>query len=130
MPLLSTREVLNLKLGTLLLDDLRALARHLGIAATGKVAEIAKRIFNSNPDETVIDHFIKQRFIEIIERRRAIISDNELKAELMKVETFSWGAVQGQLDQKIQSEYVRQFVRYSDLLQNVRDKLHSEVTNY
>lgn len=48
----------------------------------------------------------------------------------MKVKTFSWGVVQGQLDQKIQTEYVRRIVRYGDLLNNVRAKLHDDVTNY
>jgi len=48
----------------------------------------------------------------------------------MKIETFSWGVVQGQLDQKIQTEYVRRIVRYEDLLNNVKAKLHDEVTNY
>jgi len=48
----------------------------------------------------------------------------------MKIETFSWGVVQGQLDQKIQTEYVRRIVRYEDLLNNVKAKLHDDVTNY
>jgi len=66
----------------------------------------------------------------LINPRRAIISDEDLKRELMKVKTFSWGVVQGQLDQKIQAEYVRKFVRYDDLLNNVKAKLHDDVTNY
>ncbi|OPX17466.1 hypothetical protein BXT86_06395, partial [candidate division WOR-3 bacterium 4484_100] len=37
---------------------------------------------------------------------------------------------QGQLDQKIQAEYVRRFVRYDDLLNNVKAKLHNDVSNY
>jgi len=53
-----------------------------------------------------------------------------LKKELMKVKTFSWGVVQGQLDQKIQAEYVRRFVRYEHLLNNVKATLHDDVTNY
>jgi hypothetical protein len=48
----------------------------------------------------------------------------------MKVKSFSWGVVQGQLDQKIQTEYVRKFVRYDDLVGNVRGRLHDEVTSY
>ncbi len=48
----------------------------------------------------------------------------------MKVKTFSWGVVQGQLDQKIQAEYVRRIVRYEDLLSSVKAKLHDDVTNY
>jgi hypothetical protein len=38
--------------------------------------------------------------------------------------------VQGQLDQKIQTEYVRRIVRYKDLLNNVKAKLHNDVKNY
>lgn len=37
---------------------------------------------------------------------------------------------EGQLDQKIQTEYVRRFVRYDELLNNVKAKLHDDVTNY
>ena len=48
----------------------------------------------------------------------------------MKVKTFSWGVVQGQLDQKIQSEYVRRIVRYEDLINSVKARLHDDVTNY
>lgn len=59
-----------------------------------------------------------------------MISDEDLKEELMKVKTFSWGVVQGQLDQKIQAEYVRKIIRYEDLLNSVKAKLHSDVLNY
>lgn len=38
--------------------------------------------------------------------------------------------VQGQLDQKIQSEYVRRFTRYNDLLESVKARLHEDITNY
>jgi len=48
----------------------------------------------------------------------------------MKIETFSWGVVQGQLDQKIQAEYVRRIVRYEDLINRVKAKLHDDVTKY
>jgi len=40
------------------------------------------------------------------------------------------GVVQGQLDQKIQTEYVRKIVRYEDLINNVKAKLQGDVTNY
>ncbi len=48
----------------------------------------------------------------------------------MKVKEFKWGIVQGQLDQKIQNEYVRKFVRYNDLIESVKNKLHPDITNY
>jgi len=130
MPLLSQKEVLNLKLGCIRVSQLKILASELGISNSGKSTEIIKRIFERQPNEEIINDFIRQRHTERIKERRVIISDEDLKKELMRVKTFSWGVVQGQLDQKIQAEYVRRFVRYDELLNNVKAKLHDDVTNY
>ena len=130
MPLLSQKEVLNLKLSCIKVLQLKMLASELDISNRGKATEIIKRIFERQPNDEIINEFIKQRYTERIKERRIIISDDALKRELMKVKTFSWGVVQGQLDQKIQAEYVRRIVRYDDLLNNVKAKLHDDVTNY
>jgi len=130
MPLLSQKEVLNLKLSCIKAPQLRTLALNLGLSNKDSVTEIIKRISESYPDEKRINAFIKQKYTEAIQERRKIISDEDLKKQLMKVEIFSWGVVQGQLDQKIQTEYVRKIVRYEELLNNVRAKLHDDVTNY
>jgi len=130
MPLLSEKEVLNLKLSCIRLPQLKTLALNLGTSKRGSATEIVKRILGVQPDVKIIDEFIRQKYTERIRERRSIISDEDLKEELMRVETFSWGVVQGQLDQKIQAEYVRRIVRYEDLLNNVKAKLHDDVTNY
>jgi len=130
MSLISQKEVLNLKLSCIPLPQLKMLAQNLGINNTGSAPEIIKRIFEQHINEKIINEFIKQRYAEIIQERRAFIADEDLKKELMKVKTFAWGVVQGQLDQKIQTEYVRRIARYEDLLKNVKAKLHDDVTNY
>ena len=130
MPLLGQKEVLNLKLSCIKAGQLKILASKLGVSNRGKATEIIKRIFERQPNEEIVNEFIKQRYRERIKERRAIISDEDLKKELMKVKTFSWGVVQGQLDQKIQSGYVRKFVRYNELINNVKVRLHNEITNY
>jgi len=130
MPFLSQKEVLNLKLGCIRLPELRILALNLGISKKGTATKIIKKILEERPNEELIDEFIKQKYAERIKERRAVISDEDLRRELLKVKTFSWGVVQGQLDRKIQAEYVRRFVRYDDLLRNVEAGLHEEVTNY
>ena len=130
MALFTKKEVLTKKLSSIKVAQLRELASQLGVSNRGSASEIIKRILKSNPDETKIDTFIVQKYRELVEARRSIISDDDLKKELLKVKTFSWGVVQGQLDQKIQSEYVRRIVRYNDLLKNVKDKLHDDITNY
>jgi len=130
MPLLSPKEVLKLKLSCINVPLLRNLAHNLGVNNTGTGAEIIKRILRQGVSADIIDRFIKEMYSERIKERRAVISDEDLKKELTKVKDFSWGTVQGQLDQKIQSEYVRVFVRYDELLRNVEAQLHPDVTNY
>lgn len=130
MPLLSQKEVLNLKLSSIPSAQLRELSFGLGINRRGKITEIIKRLLEEKIDEKTIDKFIKQQYEEKVKERRALITNTDLQNELMKVKTFSWGVVQGQLDQKIQTGYVRKFVRYEDLLANVRAALHDDVTNY
>lgn len=130
MPLLSQKEVLNLKLSSIPVSQLRELALSMGINDTGSGAELIKRLLIHSIDEQIVNKFIKQKYIKRIQDRRKIISDDELKEELMRVKSFSWGVVQGQLDQKIQAEYVRIFVRYDDLLNSVKAQLHEDVTKY
>lgn len=82
-------------------------------------------------DTAFVDEFIKAKYAEQVRiRREVIISDEDLLAELRKVKAMDWGVVQGQLDGKIQREYVRKFARYDDLVRGVADKLHAEITNY
>lgn len=50
--------------------------------------------------------------------------------ELHKVETFQWGVVQGQLDNKIQVQYVRKYHRYENLLSHVENELYGSVKDY
>lgn len=130
MPLYSKKEVLNLKLKSIPSLHLKILAKNLNISNAGTSSKIIAGILNSNPDETKIDQFIKQKYNEKVQKRKQIISDNDLKRELLNVKSFNWGVVQGQLDQKIQTEFVRKFVRYNDLINEVTSKLHDEVTNY
>jgi len=130
MPLLSQKEVLNLKLSCIPLPQLKILSQNLGINNTGSATEIIKRVLEKQPNEKTIEEFIKRKYSARIQEQRAIISDEDLKKELLKVKTFSWGVVQGQLDQKIQTEYVRRIVRYEDLLNNVKAKLYGDLTNY
>lgn len=126
--LLSKKELINLKLNSLRLKELKELAKSLGIDSKGKASDLIKQLIDL-PEEK-IDNFIKLKYQEYVEVRRRMISDEELKKELMKVKEFRWGVVQGQLDQKIQTEYVRRFVRYNDLIEGVKNKLHDEITHY
>ena len=130
MPLLSRKEVLNLKLSSIPKEELRTLASHFALSGQGSAADIVKELIGVEPNEDYVNQFIKNEYAKRIEKRRARISDEDLQNELKKVNDFSWGVVQGQLDQKIQSQYVRQIVTYEDLVSSVVADLHDEITNY
>ena len=126
--LVSKKELANLKLRSIKSDDLRELAESLGLHTKGTVSDLIKRLIDVPQDK--IDKFIKKKYRKLIEERQRLISDDSLKRELLKVKDFRWGVVQGQLDQKIQTEYVRRFVRYEELLQGVKSKLQDDITHY
>ena len=130
MPLLSKKEVRQLKLSSIPLAKLKEFAIGERQSGSGSSSDIIKRLIDINNIDNTIDQFIKRQYETRIAERRDLISDEDLIKELHKVKEFSWGVVQGQLDQKIQSEYVRKIVRYDDLISNVKANLHEEVTSY
>ncbi len=126
--LVSKKELTNLKLKSIKSDDLKELAGILGVDAKGTASNLIKKLILTPQNK--IDEFIKRKYQAQIKERRKLISDEDLKQELLKVKEFRWGVVQGQLDQKIQTEYVRRFVRYDDLISGVKSKLHDDITHY
>jgi len=126
--LVSKRELANLKLKGVKAEGLRELAGFLSIDPRGTASDLIKKLIDIPQNK--IDQFIKTKYKNLVKERQKLISDDDLKNELMKVKEFKWGVVQGQLDQKIQREYVREFVRYEDLINGVKNKLHNEIINY
>ena len=122
-------ELVNQKLNSISVKDLKELAGIFGLSKGGSHGEIAARLISR--DATRIDAFIKRKYQEkVADRQTRLISDAELIAELEKVESIEWGIIQGQLDRKIQSEYVRRYVRFNDLISSVKNRLHDEITGY
>ena len=130
--MMAPRSLTNRKLESVGKADLAELSAELGVPVNRSDARgvIAARVVERNAPQAV-DAFIKRKYAEGVQyRRENVISDEDLLAELRKVQAIDWGVVQGQLDGKIQREYVRKFSRYDDLVQGVAGKLHSEVTDY
>lgn len=117
------------KLNSVPVKDLRELANLLSVDSRGRHGDIVMRLIEQ--DMGYIDDFIKRKYQEkVATRRNEIISDADLISELHKVESIEWGVVQGQLDGKIQREYVRRYAQYDELIQGVQRQLHREITNY
>jgi len=126
--LVSKKELANLKLKAIRSDELKELAGILNINSKGTATNLVKKLIDIPQNK--IDEFIKRKYQAQVKERQKLISDEALKQEVLKVKEFRWGVVQGQLDQKIQTEYVRRFVRYEDLIQGVKGRLHDDITHY
>jgi len=129
MPLLSPLEVMRLKLETIPAPALKELARIEKVPGT-RAAELVKNLASSGLDQEALDNFIRVRYAEKVEKRRTVIPDGYLLSELAKVESFRWGVVQGQLDNKIQVEYVRRYHCFDELLDQVAKNLYEAVKDY
>jgi len=130
MPILTKKEVRNLKLSSIPLKKLKKFASIIGQDKSGNASKIIMNLIDISDIDKKIDDFIKQQYNLKIQQRRNLISDENLIKELYKVKEFSWGVIQGQLDQKIQTEYVRKIVRYDELVNSVKSTLHNEITSY
>lgn len=126
--LVSAKELINLKLKGIKAGDLKELAVSVGVKPRNSAGDLIKSLIDLSQDE--IDSFIKTKYQSQVQVRQESISDKDLTDEVQKVENFNWGVVQGQLDQKIQAQYVRKFFRYDDLINGVKDKLHGDITAY
>ncbi|TSC72768.1 MAG: Uncharacterized protein G01um101470_284 [Parcubacteria group bacterium Gr01-1014_70] len=126
--LVSTKELANLKLKSIRAEELKELAVNVGVEPKGSAGDLVKKLIDISQNK--IDSFIKTKYQAQVKERQKLISDSDLIKEVQKVMDFNWGVVQGQLDQKIQAEYVRKFFRYQDLINGVKNNLHNEVTSY
>ncbi len=129
MALLSQTEVFRLKLDTIPVALLKALGRRKGVAGNTS-GDLIKGIIASDLSGEDLDAFIKLNYAGKAKERRSHISDAELLNELRKVQHFKWGIEQGQLDNKIQVQFVRQYPRYDDLIRGVEKKLYESVKGY
>lgn len=126
--LVSAKELANLKLKAIKADDLKEFAASVGIEPKGSASDLIKKLIGLPQNK--IDSFIKAKYQAQVKKRQKLISDSELIKEVKKVKNFNWGVIQGQLDRKIQIEYVRKFFRYEDLINGVKSKLHDDITSY
>jgi len=86
--LVSQKELANLKLKSVKSEELKKLAGSLGIDSRGTAADLVKRLINVPQDK--INNFIKRKYQEQVKERQKLISDEDLKQELRKVQEFRW----------------------------------------
>jgi len=129
MALLSRKDVLRLKLSSIPAPLLRTFSSTYGINLK-KATSIIKTLVDRQININEVDQFINSEYSKRLEEEEANRPKEEIISELNKVDRFEWGVVQGQLDGKIQREYVRKFWRYDQVLREVENRLYDSVRDY
>jgi hypothetical protein len=79
-----------------------------------------------------INEYIKNLYkqIRIEEIRQTGANHESIIKELNHVDSHIWGMVQGAVDAHIQSNYVRKYFKYSDIIDAIRGSLYGTIESY
>lgn len=136
MAILSIRDVNFTKLKSLKKEHLSNFCSLFSIPISKNIEEMIKNILlaqNNNEISTKqINEYIKDLYLDIrkkeIEKTGA--DHKSIVEELNKVDAHIWGMVQGKADAYIQSNYVRKYFRFNDVVNAVRKSLLDAMEAY
>lgn len=136
MAILSVRDVNFIKLKSLKKAHLIDFCTHFSIPVSKNIQEMIKDIFlafdNDQLSTLQINEYIKNLYSSIRAREREKTGANHqsIVQELERVDAHIWGMVQGKADAYIQSNYVRKYFRFDDLVNAVRGSLLDAMEAY
>jgi len=130
MPIFDRLTVLQKKLDAMTKAHLAQVCGALGIQAVGKKADIIETIIQAQVAESRIDEIIRELYVKQAADELQGLTPDELHTELQKVDAYEWPCRQGGLDQYIQSNFTRQYVRYDELKDAVDSILATAVADY
>lgn len=138
MAILSSRDVNFIKLKSLKKDHLIGFCKcySIQIPKSKSIQEMIKNVlvaFDGNHVSNVqINEYIKKLYFDV--RREEIkktgADHTSIVGELNKVDAHIWGMVQGKADAYIQSNYVRRYFKFKDLITAVRESLLDAMEAY
>lgn len=136
MAIVDIRDANFIKLKSLKKEHLKSFCQAYNINFCSSITETITCILD-NFDKNVIsteniNSFIKNLYIEIRngEIQSTGATHQEIVKELNKVNAHIWGMVQGDVDSHIQSNYVRKFYRYDEVIKAIRAGLYQSIESY
>lgn len=138
MAILSIRDVNFIKLKSLKKDHLIGFCNYysIQIPKSKSIQEMIKNVLSAFDSKQVsdvqINDYIKNLYSDIRkeEIKRTGADHRSIVSELNKVDAHIWGMVQGKADAYIQSNYVRKYFRFNDLVKAVRGSLFNAMEAY
>lgn len=99
---------------------------------TETISSVLKEFDNGKISTENINSFIRQLYVETRESeiKKTGATHEEIIKELNKVDEHIWGMVQGDVDSHIQSNYVRKFYKYEEVVNAIRGGLYKAIESY
>jgi hypothetical protein len=101
-----------------------------GIDSTGvRGTALFEHIYESKPDEKIVDKFIAQKYS--IERAERKANETKLVSELYKMKVLDWGGIyQNNLEKSIVDNYIKKIKDFDLLNKKIENEIHASMRGY
>jgi len=136
MAIVNIRDSNFIKLKSLKKENLKIFCQNYSLDfrpnITDTISIILENFDNGKISTENINSFIRKLYINVRDSEIKITgaTHNEIIKELNKVDEHIWGMVQGDVDSHIQSNYVRKFYKYDDVVNAIRANLYKSIESY
>jgi hypothetical protein len=136
MAIVNIRDSNFIKLKSIKKEHLKVFCEFYNIKFSSNMTEaisaILKEFDNKKISTGDINSFIRKLYIETrdCEIKKTGATHEEIVKELNKVDEHIWGMVQGDVDSHIQSNYVRKFYKYDEVINAIRTGLYKSIESY
>ncbi len=136
MAKVNIRDANFIKLKSLKKEYLKSFCELFKINFSANMTETIATILDAFDNEKIktddIDSYIRKLYTTIRddEMKQTGASHQVIVAELNKVNSHIWGMVQGNVDSHIQSNYVRKFFKYNEIVSAIRSGLYKSIESY
>lgn len=137
MPIVNIRDSNFIKIKSLKKEYLKSFCELYNINFSTKnmtetISTILHNFDNGKISTNDINSFIRKLYISLRndEMNDTGATHQEIIKELNKVDSHIWGMVQGDVDSHIQSNYVRKFYKYDEVVNAIRAGLYGSIESY
>ena len=136
MAIVNIRDSNFIKLKSLKKENLKTFCQNYNLDfrpnITDTISIILENFDNGKISTENINSFIRKLYVDVRDSEVKITgaTHQEIIKELNKVDEHIWGMVQGDVDSHIQSNYVRKFYRYDDVVNAIRANLYKSIESY
>lgn len=136
MAVVNIRDANFIKLKSLKKEHLKLFCETQNIQFFTNITDTISGILDSFDNGIIstldINYFIRNLYVDLRndEMKLTWATHQEIVSELNKIDSHIWGMVQGDMDSHIQSNYVRKFYKYSEVLSAIRSNLYTSIESY